>query len=178
MDEENPPVRRFQLKAKEVEPVDKVARPGDGTAISVRLMHLQNNLASDRKIQSPDDADRPAPAGEGAAGAPPIFRQRDFVPIDPPAAAGDENAISVESILLRNRAAAHEKESQLIAMPPRRRSRRHRDFVVVLLVAAGSGGILAAVFRDNMQIVGMALLGIVFLTVILAWVIYGIMDRY
>jgi hypothetical protein len=178
MDDENPPVRRLQLKPKEVEPVDKVARTGDGTAISVRLMHLQNNLASGRPMQRPTGSDGSPPASPDAEGASPIFRQKDFAPTDPPATAGDENAISVEAILLRNRAAAYERESQLVAMPLPRKSRRHRDFLVVLAGAAISGGILTLVFRDSMQLVGLALLGIVFLTVILGWVIYGIMDRY
>ena len=112
MDDENPPVRRFQLKTKEVEPVDKVARPGDGTAISVRLMHLQNNLAAGKPLQSPSDPDGPPLAAQDAQGAPPIFRQKDFVAIDPPAAADDENAISVQAILLRNRAAAYERSQR------------------------------------------------------------------
>jgi hypothetical protein len=178
MDDENPPVRRFKLKTREVEPVDKVARPGDGTAISVRLIHLQNNVAAERPARSPGDADTQAPSGQDAEGASPIFKQKEFVRVDPPAVAGDEHAISVEQILLRNRAAAHARESDLIAMPLPRRSRRHRDFLIVLSIAGVSAGILAFVFRESMQIVGLALLGIVFLTAILAWVIYGIMDRY
>jgi hypothetical protein len=178
MDDENPPVRKFKLKTREVEPVDKVARPGDGTAISVRLIHLQNNVASERPARSPGEADMQALSGRDAEGASPIFKQNEFVAIDPPVTAGDENAISVEQILLRNRAAAHQRESELIPMPLPRRSRRHRDFLVVLSGAALSAGILAYVFRDSLQIVGLALLGIIFLTAILAWVIYGIMDRY
>jgi hypothetical protein len=178
MDDEDPPVRRFKLKTREVEPVDKVARPGDGTAISVRLIHLQNNLAAEQPAQLAGSADRQAPTSGATEGPSSIFKQKEFVRVDPPAAAGDENAISVEQILLKNRAAAHERESELIAMPARRRSRRHRDFLVVVSVAAISAGIVAVVFRESMEIVGLALLGIVFLTAILAWVIYGIMDRY
>jgi hypothetical protein len=178
MDDENPPVRRFKLKTREVEPTDKVARPGDGTAISVRLIHLQNNLASGQPGQLAGDARTKAPVARDPEGSSPLFKQKEFVRVDPPASAGDENAISVEQILLKNRAAAHERESELIAMPPRRRSRRHRDFLVVLSGAAITAGILAFVFRESLQIVGLALLGIVFLTAILAWVIYGIMDRY
>jgi hypothetical protein len=48
MDDELPPKRRLSLKPREVEPVDKVARAGDGTAISVKLIHRENQLAAER----------------------------------------------------------------------------------------------------------------------------------
>jgi hypothetical protein len=176
MDDENPPVRRLVLKHKDVDPVDKVARPGDGTTISVRLMHLENKLAAGRSAPlSPSDSANPPVCPEGMS---PIFKRAEIAPTDPPAFEGDESAISVSSMLRANREAAIDAGPELIAMPPRRKSRRHRDFVMLLSCAVLSFGSLAAVFRHDMQIVALALFIIVFVTVILAWIMYGVMDRY
>ena len=81
-------------------------------------------------------------------------------------------------MLQANRAAAIHAGPELIAMPPRRKSRRNRDFVLLLSCAVLCFGSLAAVFKHDMQVVALALFGIVFLTVILGWIMYGVMDRY
>ncbi len=176
MDDETPPVRRLVLKQKDVDPVDKVARPGDGTAISVRLIHLENRLAADRAaVSSAGGAPRLPDDTEGLS---PIFKQAEITPTDPPSFEGDEGAITVPRMLMANRAAADDSGPELISMPPRRKSRRHRDFVVLLSCAVLAFGSLAAVFRHDLQIASLALFGIVFLTVILAWIMYGVMDRY
>jgi hypothetical protein len=174
MDDPPPPKHRLALKPREVDPVDKVARTGDGTAISVQLIHKLNQQAADRK---PGDTLQPPAAGE-LEGDPSIFRQRTVEPLDPPSAAGDEEAISVQGMLHRNHSAAIDTGPELIAMPARRRSRRHRDFMLLLAAATLAIGVLGVVFRQDRQIVALALFGIVFTTVILAWVMYGIMDRY
>jgi len=179
MDDDQPPKRRLSLKPREVEPVDKVSRPGDGTAISVKLIHRENQLAADRPPGSwqGDLMTPPAGFGEGE-GAPSPFKPKDITPTDTPAGPGGEDAISVPKMLDTNRAAAAASAPELIAMPPRRRSRRHRDFMVLLGGAALAFGCLAAVFREDRQMVALGLFGIVFTTVILAWVMYGVMDRY
>ena len=41
-DDATPPVRKLVLKPKEITPTDQVSRLGDGTEISIRLMHKQN----------------------------------------------------------------------------------------------------------------------------------------
>jgi hypothetical protein len=174
MEDEKPPVRRLVLKARDVDPVDKPSRPGDGTAISVRLMHLGNNLAAEHpREQWPGAAAQPPVEGD-----PSIFKPKEVTPIDPPSYLGDEGAISVSGMLHENRAAADDSTPELIAMPPRRRSRRNRDFLILLSCALASFGTLAALFRSDMQLVGLAAFGIVFLTVILAWIMYGVMDKY
>jgi hypothetical protein len=178
-DDPQPPKRRLALKPREVEPVDKVARPGDGTAISVKLIHRENQLAEGRQpgSWSGDLMTPPEAAGE-PEGDPSIFKPKEITPIDAPSKPGDEGAISVQGMLHRNLAAAADTAPELIAMPVRRRSRRNRDFLLLLGCAALSVGVLAVVFREDRQMVALALFGIVFTTVILAWVMYGIMDRY
>jgi hypothetical protein len=176
MDDEKPPVRRLALKQREIDPVDKISRPGDGMAISVRLIHLENKLAAERPAGT-RAADPGQPAQDGDGGSP-VFKRKDITPIDPPSPAGDESAISVSGILRENRAALDDSAPELVAMPHRRKSRRHRDFIVLLSCALSSVAALAAVFRHDMQIVSLCLFGIVFVTVMLAWIMYGVMDRY
>jgi hypothetical protein len=177
MEEENPQVRRLVLKAKEVDPVDKVARPGDGTAISVQLMHQVNRNAETRPGPLYSGTGESATGAWDAVGDPSASVPEDAA-ADLSPAVSDDPAISVEGMLRANRAAEDDSTSELIAMPARRKSRRNRDFVLLIGCALSAWGILAFVFRNDMQMVGLALFGIVFLTVILAWVMYGIMDRY
>jgi hypothetical protein len=179
MEDELPPKRRLSLKPKEVEPVDKVARPGDGTAISVKLIHRENQLAAERPPSSwQGDLMTPPDAEEQLEAGPSPFKPKEITPMDQPAGPGGEDAISVAKMLHRNQAAAAASTPELIAMPPRRRSRRHRDFMVLLGCAALAFGALAVVFREDRQMVALGVFGIVFATVILAWVMYGVMDRY
>jgi hypothetical protein len=63
-------------------------------------------------------------------------------------------------------------------MPAPRKSRRNRDFAVLLGAAVLSTGVVVAVFRRDAEIISLALFGIVFTAAILAWIIYGVMDRY
>ena len=49
MDDEKPDTRHLVLKPKEVVPTDPPSRPGDGTAISVQLIHRQNRLAEEKR---------------------------------------------------------------------------------------------------------------------------------
>lgn len=175
MDDEKPQVRRLTLKPKEIVQTETVARPGDGTAISVKLMHLENRNAEAK----------PADAG-GARFAPaqprpePIpFKARnpaeDAQP-DVPFVVETDDTISVHDILQENRLAAAEPE--IIAMPVHRRSRRNRDFMLIVGTAIAFTGILAFVFRENRELVGLGMFIIVFMTAVLAWIMYGVMDRY
>jgi hypothetical protein len=178
MDDPKPAPRRLVLKAKEVIPLDGPSRPGDGTAISVDLMHRQNRLAEER-APGAVPADPPGPELPATVpGEAPIFKLKDVTPLDPPSSAGDEGAISVEGILRQNRFAAASAEPELIAMPVPRKSRRHREFVLILAVAVASVGGLMLVFRHDREMVALGLFGIVFLTLIRAWIMYGVMDRY
>ncbi|HEY4989137.1 MAG TPA: hypothetical protein VII09_04980 [Opitutaceae bacterium] len=173
MDDEKPPVRRLVLKQREVIPVDTVARAGDGTAMSVPLIHQMNKIAAAK--HEPLAEASPAPVGPELS---PRFKLPEITPLDPPSPPGDEDAITVAGMLNRNHVAAVDTGPELIAMPKPRKSKRHRDFILILGLAGISVGSLAAVFRHDRQVMALALFGIVFLTVILAWIMYGVMDRY
>jgi hypothetical protein len=174
MSDEKPPMRRFALKPKEVEPVDKVARPGDGTAISVQLIHQGNKDAAAKPLGASPERPALPPQGDEVS----VFKEQDFVAIDPPSSPDDPEAITVSGMLRRNSTAARDSAPELIPMPPPRRSRRNRDFVVLVSGAAVSVLTLMAVFSHDRQIVALSLFIIVFVVVILAWIMYGVMDRY
>jgi hypothetical protein len=169
MDEEKPPVRRLVLKPKDVVPTEVPARPGDGTAISVDLIHRQNQIAAARgKLPASPENDPFAEASD-------LFRPKTAAS---PASQGEEPEVSVEGMLLRNAAAVKETEPELIAMPAPRKSRRRRDFALVLACGATSAAALAVVFRHDLEMLGLGMFIIVFSTAICAWIMYGVMDRY
>jgi len=151
MDEETPPVRRLALKPKDVVPSDPAARTGDGTAISVKLMHEVNWIAANKAAVPPRD---------------------------PFLAPKDAEAITVHGMLQENLDATAAIDRGPIAMPAPRKSRRRRDLVLVLGCAGATSGLLAIVFRENLQVMGLCLLAIGFLTAIMAWILYGVMDHY
>jgi hypothetical protein len=175
MDDEKPQVRRLTLKPKEIVHTETVARTGDGTAISVKLMHLENRNAETK----PADTDGVRFAAAEPRPKPIPFKARhpgeDPEP-DAPFVEETDDTISVHDILQENRLAAAEPE--IIAMPVHRRSRRNRDFVLIVGTAAAVTGILAFVFRENRELVGLGMFIVVFMTVVLAWIMYGVMDRY
>jgi hypothetical protein len=152
MDEETPPVRRLALKPKEdVAPTDPAARTGDGTAISVKLMHEVNWIAANKAAVPPRD---------------------------PFLAPKDGEAISVHEMLQENLDATAEIDQGPIALPAPRRSRRTRDMLLVLACAGAASATLAFVFRANPQVMGLGLLAVGFGTAIMAWILYGVMDHY
>lgn len=179
MDDKDPPVRRLVLKPKEVSPTDTAPRPGDGTAINVRLIHRENQLAEERRAAAGGD-DSPGSDSDPAnsAVAPSPFKAREITPTDPRSHPGDPESISVQQMLGQNRRAAVRSEPELIAMPAPRRSRRNRDFATLLGTAILATGAVVAAFRHDAEIIALALFGIAFMTAILAWIIYGVMDRY
>jgi hypothetical protein len=179
MEEETPPPRRLTLKPREAVPPDP-DRPltGDGTAVTIPLMHLQNKLAE----QKPADAtgERFAPASPRPAaiafGTAASERTAEAAPMDP--AQSEEDQISIHRMLRANEMAARMAEPELIAMPKPTRSRRMRDFAFLVGIAALAVGGLLLVFRHDREMVALALFIIVFVTVILAWVMFGVMERY
>jgi hypothetical protein len=182
MDEEKPPVRRLTLKPKEIIPTETAARPGDGTAISVQLMHRENKQADDKRAGiAPDPGSphpgSPHPGSTPQAAAPPVPR----LPEEPASEAAQEisgdGVIDVSDMLRANQLAANDREG-LIAMPKPRRSRRRQDLMLILGLGASATVVLMVVFRSDAQIIGLGMFAIVFLTVILAWVMFGIMDKY
>ncbi len=178
-DDENPPVRRFVLKPKEITPTETPARPGDGTAISVQLMHRQNELAEERSSlrkregwpQSPPDA----PVGPVGS---PLLAPKEITPTETRACAGDGTAISARLILQDNLAAAKKLNPEIVELPHRKMSRRTRDFF--LLMAAV---IIALAFFMQMlpRTMGTLIMGLVitgFAGVMFAWIMFGVMDDY
>jgi hypothetical protein len=177
MDDETPPARRLTLKPKEVIPTDQIARPGDGTAISVQLMHRANKLADDKRAGIEPDMAAAHPGSVPQAASTPLQPEPEApAPAALPETPPDE-VIDVSDMLRANQLAANDREG-LIAMPKPRRSRRRQDFALILGIGAAATGVLMVVFRADTQIVAMGMFAIVFLTVILAWVMFGVMDKY
>jgi hypothetical protein len=179
MDDKEPPIRRLVLKPREADPGSTGAQPGAGGPAGSGAPREADVPAEEPPseirwdgipIRQPGNGD--APVG------PSVFRPKEIVPMDPPSFPGDESAINVHGMLHQNRQAADESGPELIAMPRRRRSRRHRDFGLVLVGAAASFVVLGLMFIHNLPFLGLATFGIVFTTVILGWIIYGVMDRY
>jgi hypothetical protein len=178
MDDEKPDTRHLVLKPKEIIPTDKLSRPGDGTAISVQLMHRENALAEEKSArrkprQRAPLADRtdPPPA------LPPVFKPKEITPLDPPSKPGDEEAISVPDILLENRLAEEESGWGRIKSWNRRKSRRNRD----LLIIVGTLDLAIAAYIKVMAntvstIYGIA--GITLVTTTVSWIMFVVNDDY
>jgi hypothetical protein len=178
MDDEKPDTRHLVLKPKEIVPMDKVARPGDGTAISVQLMHRQNVLAAEkasgRKPSETGHLARPArPQPELA----PVFKVPDIVPLDPPSKPGDEEAIKVPDILMENRIAEEKSGWGRIKRWSGRKSKRNRDFVLVvggLDIAIAIG--MKVMANPVTMIYGIAAITLVTSTA--AWIMFVVNDDY
>lgn len=184
MDDEQPPVRRLKLKAKEVDPIDKVARAGDGSAISVQLMHQVNKLADEKAAGRQPEVEAPHPGSAPRPTAIP-FRPRNAVPEREAPAGGPapeepvaDESITVQEMLLTNRIAAQEAEPELIAMPKPQRVRRRQDFAFVLAGAGCATLLLLALFRHEKEMLALGFFGIAFTTILLGWIIFGAMDKY
>jgi len=178
-DEERPPGRRLVLKPKEITPTDTSARPGDGTAISVPLMHRQNRIAEGRRVRGVrDDGPPPAPEAHEAPREPPRLAPREIAATEAAARPGDGTAISVALIHRQNRIAEERRGPAPISMPRRRLSKRTRDFwFLVMLAALVVGALLAQLPWSRATLaMGLVLVGIV--AVVLAWVMFGVMDDY
>ena len=175
MDDETPPARKLGLRPRDVTPSDTRSRPGDGTEISVPLMIRANKLAEE-KLAREGRAIAPRPPATEPEPAP--FKQAEFTPVDPPSQPGDAAVITVDEILRQNQAAARESAPELIAMPTRRRSRRNRDFALIVGVAIAAALTLLVTFRHDLPVIGLALSAIAFVTIIFAWILFGVMDKY
>ncbi len=176
MDDPTPPARKLGLRPREVAPSDTSSRPGDGTEISVPLMLQANRLAEERLAREGRGIAPVTPPAEPQGPSP--FKQAEFTPVDPPAQPGDESVITVDEILRQNQVAARESASELIAMPARRRSRRNRDFALIVGVAVATALALVVTFRHDLPVIGLALSAIGFVTLIFAWILFGVMDKY
>ncbi len=179
-DDETPPVRRLVLKPKEVEHTDTVARPGDGTEISVQLMHRQNEIAAQRSsLRKPDDStqslsDHATVAPEG----PFVLKPKEITHTETVALPGDGTAISVELIHRQNKIADEKLGPEIVAMPVRRRSRRTRDFIMLMTVAGSMDIIFMLMLPRSAGALLMGLFGLGFVAAMLGWIMFGVMDDY
>jgi hypothetical protein len=178
MEFEKPNTKHLVLKPKEVEKTDKFVRPGDGTAISVQLIHQQNQIgemkAAARKKTGdpfPTSSAAPMPALSSA------FKHKEIAITDLPSHASGEEAIRVHDILDENRAADEISGWGKIKNWTKRKSKRDRDFVVVV------GGVNLAliiamrVMKDNVVFV-YAISGMTLFTAMAAWIMFMVMDDY
>lgn len=178
-DDETPPVRKLVLRHKEITPTDTPARLGDGTAISVRLIHQQNEVAA-RRNESRGSAH--APLGSTPESAVPVeaprFKRKDIELTNPSSKAGDGTEISAGLILQANRLAHAKHEPELIPMPSRRRSRRMRDYIFLEAVAVALLGSFVYVMPRSMNFLLLGLCLLAIYSGVLAWILFGVMDDY
>lgn len=175
MDEEKPPTKHLVLKPKEIVPIDTVARNGDGTAISVQLIHEQNRLAEERalrrKLHEPPRGGvaAPNPSGPRVQAAPARVST---------ALSADAEAIRVANVLLENRRADEQSGWKSVHPGRRRFSRRTRDFFLVV----GSTDLAVLIFtlhgnREPLTFV-YGISAVALLSSSAAWVMFFVMDDY
>jgi hypothetical protein len=179
MDDEKPSTKHLVLKPKEIARTDTVARPGDGQTISVQLIHRENLLAEE-KAAARRGTQAPFPASPGPSAPPlsPVFMPREIVPMDPPAHAGDGEAITVPDILLKNRIAEEEAGwGRILHRKSKRVSKRTRDFLLIVVPLD-----LAVILFVRWSLNGVSLIfgisAVTLLTSSLAWIMFVVMDEY
>jgi hypothetical protein len=177
MDDEKPDTRHLALKPKVIELTEERSRPGDGTAISVQLIHKQNALAQEKAAKEKRRG-RSAPSPPAAEPAPaPVFKPREIVPTDLPAKPGDEESISVPDILLENQIAEHQSGWWRVKGRKRRKSRRNRDFLLLVGGLDLAIAVLMRVMSNTVStIYGVA--GITLITSTFAWIMFVVNDDY
>ena len=175
---EKPDTSHLVLKPKEVEPTDRRAMAGDGTAISVRLIHGQNRLAEEKAARERPGGSPPVAGKAPAAPAPPPgFKEAEIERVNPPARPDDEGAVSVPQMLRENRVA--EVESGLADVKPKkkRRSRRNRDFILIVgTIDAALVAYIRVMQNPFSFIYGIA--GITLVTSTVAWMMFVVNDDY
>jgi hypothetical protein len=179
MDDEKPSTKHLVLKPKEIIPTDSAARPGDGQAISVQLIHRENMLAELRAAERMKSrAPFPMAAGGGEPPLSPVFKPKEIVPLDPPAVAGEEEAIRVPDILLKNRIAEQESGwGRIYYRKGKRISRRTRDFLLVVgITDLAIVGFVHWSMNPISFVYGIAAATLV--TSSFSWIMFMVMDDY
>jgi hypothetical protein len=174
MDDEKPPAKRLVLKPKEIIPIDTLSRPGDGSAISVQLIHQQNRLAEEKAARKMGEV-RATP-DDGPA-LPAIFKPKEIIPLDAPVRPNDDEAIAVPDILLENRAAEERSGWGKVSHRKGKISRRTRDF----LLGVGSADLViilaTCAAHDSISMV-YGISALTLLTSSVAWIMFVVMDDY
>ncbi len=178
-DDVTPPVRKLVLKPKEIARTDAVARLGDGTEISVRLMHKENELAAQKgAIRRATNPPMDAPAAPLEPAVPSVFARPAFDPTETPSLPGDGTAVSAHLILKANRIMEERHAPEIIAMPARRRSKRTRDFFMILAVIAAGVACLQMAVPITVGSLILDFFLVAFGSAALAWILFGVMDDY
>jgi hypothetical protein len=180
MDDEKPDTRHLVLKPKEIIPMDKLSRPGDGTAISVQMIHRENRLAEEKLARKPKRARGPlAPPLTPALvpGLPAGFKPRQIDTLNPISGPDDEEAIHVPDILNENRAAEDRTGWGRLKRLKKRKSKRNRDFIILV---GGIDLVIAAAIKFMPSSVTMiyGLAGITLVTSTFAWIMFVVNDDY
>ncbi len=179
MDDQKPSTKHLVLKPKEIMPTDSIARPGDGNAISVQLIHKQNELA-EQKAASRRTTNAPFPLSLGG-NEPPLsaaFKPKDIVPMDRPSHPDDDEAIKVPDILLQNKIAEMESGWGRIQHRKQRLiSRRTRDFLLIVGLADLA---IVCFMKKYLNAVSMVygISAVTVLSTTVAWVMFVVMDEY
>lgn len=169
MPDEKPPPSKFVLKQKEVEILNPRSLPGDGTAISVGLMHRQNRNAEELGGPSLEPGNAPAvPAG---------FKPKEIAPMDRPGGSGEDGPIVVADMLRANLKADERSGWARISLKVRRRIRHHRDFLLIAGTTDLFLGFLVAKLDDPFTFV-CGISGITLVTTYAAWHLYVVGDPY
>ena len=173
---EKPKTDHLVLKPKVVDPTDKPAGPGDDSRISVQKIHAENVLAD--KLRAKGKRGKISPTVPDAEPQlPKGFKMTEYEVFNDVARPHDEDAVSVDDILLENKIAEERSGWGRIVDCRRRKSHRGRDFLIVV----GSVDLFIA-FVMKMEpdtvtaVYGVA--GITFFTTTVAWVMFMIMDPY
>lgn len=177
MEDETPSTKHLRLKPKEVQLTDPPARPGDGNAMSVELIHHQNRVAEEkaalrRKTGAPFFEPKPEEAPLH-----PAFKPKEIEKVNTVAHPEDEEAIHVGEILLENRIAEEQSGWARLKVWKRRKSKRTRDFIVVV----GSIDLVVAfvmyLTRDVITLV-YGISAITLVTSFIGWMMFFVMDDY
>jgi len=178
MEFEKPNTKHLVLKPKEVERTDKLARPGDGTEISVQLIHQQNQIG-DMKAAARKKTGDPFPASSNAP-MPVLssaFRHKEVAITDLPSHPEDEEAIRVHDILEENRVADDLSGWAKIKRWTKRKSRRDRDFIIVV-GGMNLGFLLVMRLLPSAVTLVYGISGMTLATVMIGWMMYMVMDDY
>jgi hypothetical protein len=173
---EKPKTDHLVLKPKVVDPTDKPAGPGDSSRISVQGIHAENVLADKQRAKGKRGTISPTvPLAEPQV--PKGFKMTEFEVFNDVARAHDEDAVSVDEILLENRIAEERSGWGRIVDWRRRKSHRGRDFLLVV----GSVDLFIAFMMKMEANVVTSIYGVAAITLFtttMAWVMFMIMDPY
>ena len=177
MEFEKPDTSHLVLKPKEIVPTDSRALPGDGTAISVRLIHKQNQVAEEKASKEKCRGSRTPSPGKPPVPPPPGFKAIEIERVNPTAHPGEEGAINVPEMLQENRRIEVESGLADVSHPKKRKSRRNRDFILLVGSIDAAIIIYARVMQNPVAFVyGIA--GVTLVTSTFAWIMFVVMDDY